>query len=358
MVSDWNAFYDENETQIEQIYPKGENSNPRTFVKGNIYIRNSLFEFIEAQTYGGGIFFNSTETCWSVLIETSQFANCKAQISGGAIYINGADAVLYRVCGFDCKVLQIEDKYSDGNFYNIYAPDTYKSNDFVIESQISHCSSNFYGYTLSLHHGHCQFDYSNVSLNYVIRCSCFRMQSTDGYDGSVSFSSFYNNTATSTICMQFYQGDSDVFYTLNYSNIIYNSQEGNELGFFFIPSPCKFINDCILGNKCPEQSYLFYISNHATVTILNCTLTEDQKKSNIESSLNIESIPEESFINALHLLSTGKCFGTFDEVGELKPDFIKTPVFLNPSKNVYMTCKRTLKSLKTAVFLGSTMFSQ
>ena len=83
----WDDFYEtENETQKEQIYIFGDYSSRRPYEKGRVYVTNSVFDSLEEQENGGGIYFNTTDSDSKLLVEDTQFVKCIAHRSGGGVY--------------------------------------------------------------------------------------------------------------------------------------------------------------------------------------------------------------------------------------------------------------------------------
>ena len=71
---------------------------------------------------------------------------------------------------------------------------------------------------------------------------------------------------------------------------------------------------CILENEYTLST--FYINDHVQVIMINCTI---DKLTTTEPIMTEDILPPKSFINALKLLNTRLCEGTYDIVGTLKP---------------------------------------
>ena len=71
---------------------------------------------------------------------------------------------------------------------------------------------------------------------------------------------------------------------------------------------------CILENEYRGQT--FNLGNNVEVNMINCTI---DKLTNQESVITEDISDTKSFINALKLLNTRLCEGTYDVVGTLKP---------------------------------------
>ena len=346
-TKDWETYYGDIFQQTEQLYYVGNNIEHRSFTSGNIYVKNSLFESLKASTNGGGIY------CLNVpnfLAEDTQFVNCTTTASGGAIHFSGTNIVLHKVCGFDCKT-QTSGNDKDGPFANTYVTKNAKSKNFIIESQISHCTNPDYGITVSMHYGNISYQYANESRNSCSQCSVFRLESNNT-DGISSYSSFCNNEATN-IYGFILKGTSA--FELTKCNIISNSA-GSTL-FCNKAKKLTIKDSCLINNECPSK--YFYQEGSSKYEIIDCTLDcEDKMSGNnfITDSMNASS----SFVVALNLLSTGNCYGTYDIIGTLTP-IIPTPNETpNPTKNlniIVFSCQRNKSKYIYLSYLTSILFS-
>ena len=180
----WEEYYgeDTSPTQIEQFIINGSDSTRRTYERGKVYVKNSLFEGLTQAEYGGGICFETNDATSELLIEDSQFVRCSAIKRGGGIYkYNEGHCILVRVCGFDCTTENAGENL-DGPFANIDCTDVSspKYKNYVYEAQISHCTNTNYGYTLTLHYGECIGSELNMSQNYCKQCSTFIFKPSTG----------------------------------------------------------------------------------------------------------------------------------------------------------------------------------
>ena len=244
---DWETFYGEEFiNQTEQLYLAGNDIEHRYYTLGNIYVKNSLFESLKASTNGGGI---CCENVPNFLAEDTQFVNCTSTKIGGAIQFDKENIVLHKVCGFNCRI-QNELSSSDGTFANLAVTNYAQSKNFIIESQISHCTNPDYGYTVSMHAGNIAYQYSNESRNSCKYCSVFRFGSYDS-DGFASYSSFCNNNASDLCCFSVIE---TVTYELTKCNIISN-YAGSKL---FANRATKFTikESCLIDNEEQQNSPL------------------------------------------------------------------------------------------------------
>ena len=320
-MQDWETFYDDEFKQTEQLYYVGNEIEHRSFTSGNIYIKNSLFESLKASTNGGGI---CCESVPNFLAEDTQFVNCSTLESGGAIHFNESNIVLHKVCGFDCKT-QSSGADKDGPFANIYVSKNAEAKNYIIESQISHCTNTDYGFTVSMHYGNITFQYANESRNNCSQCTVFRLQSSDA-DGSASYSSFCDNTVLDKWGFLVIGSSS---FSLSNCNIISN-YANKEL---FDNEATKFTirKSCILNNEC-SNTY-FYRKGESEYEIIECIL--DCGEETTQDYIKTDSMhTSNTFIVALNLLNTGNCYGTYDIIGTLTP-IIPTPQETpNPTKNL------------------------
>ena len=265
LKKDWETFYGkEFINQTDQLYYVGNDIEHRYYSLGNIYVKNSLFESLKTLTNGGGI---CCESIPKFLAEDTQFVSCTTTASGGAIHFNYSNIVLHKVCGFDCRT-QGNGKDNDGPFANTYVTKDAESNNFIIESQISHCTNPSYGYTVSMHYGNISYQYANESRNSCSQCSVFLLKSDDT-DGTASYSSFCNNKAT--YAYSFFSSGSSSIYLTN-CNIISNYAKlklfSNEASKFIIKA------SCILENECPSEFFgsNFHVNPESKYEIIDCTL--------------------------------------------------------------------------------------
>ena len=106
--SSWDDYFEENQTQTEQIQIFGSYSSRRSYIEGRVYVINSVFDSLVEQNEGGGIYFNSSDAASKLLIEDTQFFNCSTYKSGGGLYKgNEGSSVLSRVCGFECTQVSL-----------------------------------------------------------------------------------------------------------------------------------------------------------------------------------------------------------------------------------------------------------
>ena len=339
-LNDWDEFFgEENETQKEQIYIFGSESSRRSYGKGRVYVINSVFEDLEEQERGGGIYFNSTDANSKLLVEDSQFVNCVTHLSGGGIYrVENGSTVLHRVCGFGCKVTEGSENGNDGPFSTVHS--STGCYNYIIESQVSLCNSSW-GCTVHMMNGNCMAKYQNISYNNCARYSGIKYSTNDVCN--TSYSSLKNNTLD-------YDGVFGIDYSkeakLISSNIIYNIKTGNNEGLIKVWICQLEIRDtCIYGNVNKLPTF-FALDASSMITVYNCTV--DDKSSNIEINTNNILPSPNSFFNMLKLMNTGKCYGTFDivegitfELPTPEPTQSQTPKHCINA----LTCKHTNKKL-------------
>ena len=344
---DWETFYGEEFKQTEQLYYVGNDIEHRYYTLGNIYVKNSLFESLKASTNGGGIL---CENVTNFLAEDTQFVNCTTLESGGAIHFNGTNIVLHKVCGFECKT-QTSGSDKDGPFANTYVTRDAKSKNFIIESQISHCTNPNYGYTVSMHYGKISYQYANESRNSCKYCSVFFLISYDA-DGNASYSSFCNNIAA---LQSSFGVQGTTYFELSNCNLISNS--AGSMLFFNKATKLTIKESCILNNEC-SNTY-FYHEGNSQYEITECTL--DCEEETTQNYITTNSMyASNSFVVALNLLNTGNCYGTYDIIGTLTPIIPtpnETPI---PTKNlniIVFSCKNNKSKKIYLSYLTSILFS-
>ena len=346
---DWETFYeDEVINQVDQLIYVGSDIEHRSYTYGNIYVKNSLFESLKASTNGGGI---CCEDVPKFLAEDTQFVSCTTSLSGGAIHFDYSNMVLHKVCGFNCRTLG-SGQDNDGPFANTYVTEKPDSKNFIIESQISHCTNPNYGYTVSMHYGKISYQYANESRNNCSECSVFRFGSGDT-DGSANYSSFCNNIAVNSRCFHVIGVKSfelsNCNFVSNYAGSMLFSNEAHAL---------TIKNSCILNNECSNNC--FQHAENSQYEIIECTLDCEEEISG-DYYMTEYMHASSSFIVALNLLNTGNCYGTYDVIGTLTP-IIPTPQETPyPTKNLYIlscSCQRNKSIFLSLFYLTSILFSK
>ena len=274
--------------------------------------------------------------------------------SGGGIYAKGGEFIFFRVCGFRCET-HSSGSDLDGVFCNTYANNN-KSRNYFILSQISYCSNANYGYPLCIHYGICLSKYLNVSKNNCYQVSAMRIQPSSENLNNISFSSITNNTS-SQMAFEF-SAKSMVttnFMYVHYTNILYNMQTSSSFGIICIWMPIKIEKCCIIGNESP--SYIFVIASNVKAVLVHCTIASDQLVSSNRMTTD-EMTPESSFINAISLLNTGRCYGEIDQIGTFPLNFTKPEEITHKiSSPIYRTCQRARKLNNIGTGRGMNLFN-
>ena len=112
-----------------------------------------------------------------------------------------------------------------------------------------------------------------------------------------------------------------------------------------------------MENTSPNKIFSVYESG--SYEFINCTVGSDQFDNIASNKFNTVSLtPESEFINALKLLNTGNCYGTYDIIGSLIPDIPTPEQTPHATKNLFAkTCK--LKStFKNIIYLTQFLYSR
>jgi hypothetical protein len=285
-----------------------------------VNVSNCLFRSISSGSSGGAL------SCTSVtylLVESSTFHSCQTSSgSGGAIYFSnsGGECVLHKVCGYDCYLTSS----SNGQFAYIYVNNVASIKNYVNYSSITRCvtaNSNSYE-TLRLYYGKIFCPSVNVSLNkcyYRSGIYCYPTIDSNSVTCSLSYSSFTDNIATQSNCIQLWMGGAN--YEIKSCNVLRNTQGSlGSRGTFYTQGNVMIENSCILENV---ATYIFHASSY-TITLSNCTVDLTSSNGNVI----IQNTVTKSFILALNHISTGNCHSEYDSAGYLTP-IIQSP---SPSK--------------------------
>jgi hypothetical protein len=295
-----------------------------------VYVSNCLFRFITSSGDGGAL------SCTSVtylLVESTSFISCSTSgQKGGAVYFSnsGGQCVLHGVCGFDCCSTYTTTSY--GQFVFTSVNNVISSKNYVNYTSITRCMNQISGshYILYLVNGKICCPSINTSMNkcpYASGIRCLPFTDSNSYTSSLTYSSFADNFATTSICIYFYRSGAN--YEVKSCNVLRNTQ-GNlgAHGLFYTCDNVLIEDSCILENK---ATYIFNQQNSAcTVTILNCTI--DSTSNN--GYLIIGNTVIKSFIHALNHMSTQNCHSEYDAVGTLIP-IVQSP---SPSSKKQICC--------------------
>jgi hypothetical protein len=298
----------------------------------SVYVSNCLFGSITSSSAGGALFCDSVTY---LLVESSSFFTCTTSASsGGAIYFSygSGQCVLHEVCGYDCYSTYTSSSY--GQFAYIYVNNVASSKNYVSYSSISRCVyTSYYTYNiLDLRNGNICLPSVNISLNKIYARSavyCTPSVDSNSVTCSLSYSSFADNFATESACIQLYR--SGAKYEVISCNVLRNTDTTSSRGTFYTYGNVLFEDSCILENK---ATYIFrFGSSSYTVTLSNCTIDSTSNNGNVVMTKTVTK----SFIHALNHMSTRDCHSEYDSAGTL------TPIIQTPSSTKYIryyTCMR------------------
>ena len=187
-----------------------------------------------------------------------------------------------------------------GVFCNIYTSNEAKPNlNYVINSNINKCEQN--RCTIILYFGETSLEYTNMSYNKLIKCSCFTLYPRT--EGNATFSTFYNNTSSNNICLAF---DAEAISSLlKNCNCLYNSHESEINGLFYSHADLIIEYSTFLDNYSPI--YYFDIYDGSFIKLIHCSISEDQISATGSFSTDSNSVSEDSFINELFHIHEKNC---------------------------------------------------
>jgi hypothetical protein len=269
---------------------------------GTVYVFNSFFVHVEYLSgSGGAISFSSSSDSSILLVEETTFLSCRSSSNGGGVYFyNKGNAVLNKVCSFNCSPTG-----SNGGFYYNCVTDTKNYKNEIHLSTVSTTTTTYEG-AIFIYYGTIQISKTNESFNYGTYCAAYRIQpsgSAGELTGTVSFSTFYNNTATSCRCLNFGTGTNRIQYKMFSCNVIKNTQPTSQTeGIIICWEATTIEGTCILQNS--GGSILCNSYSDRIVTISNCTTDFGSQTS---GPITIKNVPATTFIHSLSHLSTAKC---------------------------------------------------
>ena len=159
----------------------------------NVYIKSSYFKglSVTSSNDGGALYITGIS---KLLIELSTFIECEAPSMGAGIYMSGGQCILYRVCGVECEQTA---NMNGGVFSYVEVTKSANSINNIIETSVTKCKSEEWGFTVNQMYGHVLSKSVNLSQNYCYQCSALYCQPT--YDGSnivcsLCYSFLSNNT--------------------------------------------------------------------------------------------------------------------------------------------------------------------
>ena len=137
---------------------------------------------------------------------------------------------------------------------------------------------------------------------------CFGSSAKTGEISALaSYSSFVNNTASSSdCCLKFDRNSADCNHKMQPCNVISNKQSTNNYGLISSNSALTISNTCILNN---EATLVIAVYNNYQMTLINTLLDDVNAKT---GTFVIRDGPVTSFVNALVMYETKKCIVSFD----------------------------------------------
>jgi hypothetical protein len=302
----------------------------------SVYVSNCLFISFTSGSDGGALSLTSVTY---LLIESTSFISCKTSSDyGGAIYFSysSGQCVLHEVCGYDC-CSTYTGTYSYSQFAHIVVNNAVTSKNYVNYSSISRCVSvNSYShYSLCNSNGKICCPSVNISMNkchWYSGIYCQPCYDSKSFTCSISYSSFTDNIATLSICIQFWTENANC--EMKSCNILRNTQGSlSEFGTIRTIDNVIIEDSCILENN--AYTILYTHSSSYTITLSNCTVD----KTTVNGGLIIQNTVTKSFILALNHMSNLICHSEYDSAGTLTP-IIQTSSPLKKQK-LYCSCNQS-----------------
>jgi hypothetical protein len=297
-MKSWSDFF-----QSSPSDNKGGFTSRLSFTSGTVYVFNSFFESLtNLAGNGGAIDFSSSSDSSILLVEETTILNCIcSQNGGGVFFYNKGNAVLHKICAFNCSSTE-----GGGVFYYNYVSDSkiYKSEvNFSTFSSVKSTRN----YAIYLRYGTIQVSKTNESFINCLNHAGLRLGSS-GSDGelmgTVSYSTFYNNTATSSMCVFFAYCTARIQNQMVSCNVIKNAQStsANSNGIIEFNEATGIQSTSILQNSGGQILYNNYADR--IVSLSNCATDFG---SQTRGSITIKNVPATTFINSLVHLAIAEC---------------------------------------------------
>jgi hypothetical protein len=306
----WDDYFTGNPTLTQQK----EFGTQQTPSATGVYVLNCLFKSITAGSNGGAL---SCTSATEMLVESSSFFSIRTSGQhGGAIFFSnsGGQCVLNEVCGYDCHSTYTSSSF--GQFARINVYNVASSKNYVNYSSITRCINDITNShrILFLCYGKNLCESVNISMNkcyYQTGFICEPFVDSNYVTGLLSYSSFVDNIATNSICIEFWRTGGN--FEIKSCNILRNTQANpGTYGMIITIGNLMIKNSCILENN---ATYIYGQYSSYTITLSNCTvdLTSNNGK------LLTQNTVTKSFILALNHMSTRNCHSGYDSVGVLTP---------------------------------------
>ena len=316
----------------DDIYPEDSNNEPSDVHTGNftgsagesayspesgtdkVYVKECFFSSFSNRA----ISFDASSSDNKMLIEFSTFESCSTdQMYGGCIYQSKGNFVMNKCCGFRCYSSQ---KYGSGHFV---CADIYGNKNSALDSSMSLCynviSEESDQSALFLRNGNIVMKTVNFSKHKCKWASAFIcFPKTPTGTSIISFVSINDNIARDyAICWFGDEEEKLVNHELLFSNIINNQCSSSNVGLILAYNPLQIKHCCILDNIAP----IWFEGNGATITIINCTIKEEDITKTLGSVITNDWKPSSSFINAIKCTEDSEyCQASYDAIGTLTPN--------------------------------------
>lgn len=269
-----------------------------------------FFELIK----NGAIYISGDTNNPKLLVDKASFTSCKSTSDGGSLFFSSTtgECVQSKICSFGSNVNSL-DTY--GAYSKTIVSTNTGSKNYVEESTISSAGNiNNYGYgTIFFNSGDVIMKSNNISKNNIYN-DAFYYVTNGNSNFNNSFSTFSNNTCTSSWSADHFGSDKYIYFC----NIFHNKGTGGLIGSSSntILYNCSFINNVMSG------AYL----HGSPMTCYNCYI-DQQSFSSYRLTL-INRISSE-FRNSLSHISTGLCEADFPLIYSIDQVKSKEEIYIN-----------------------------
>jgi len=180
----------------------------RSYIDININISNCFFSrYSQYDGDGGVIYVNGGD--YSMNINYTMFNNCVSSSWGGGIYFSSSNSCIRMLCANKCSAFSFHFAFLKASQMNQ-----------VEYLSVSNCSHTTSGYDpICLFTGNQGFDNSNSSMNNAIQGSGIHASSASSYTSS--YCTFSNNKVSNSRCIYLYSDSGTI--SMSFTNIVHNN---------------------------------------------------------------------------------------------------------------------------------------
>ena len=280
--------------------------------------------------------FNNWGDQFKVLIELSAFHHCTSPEYGGAILQFDGYFVMNKCCAVRCYNTYFfdEDHGAPGQFLWTSSIDC-----TILDSSISFSynveqDSETYSGVFNVCSQDVLMKIVNITKNKIHFNAAFTFSiNNKSANPSVSFATINENNAFSTICSLGNYANSHEFL---YSNLIDNICTDTVYGMISTMNKIDFKHCCLYGNQAQKWFQTFsYDGYTGIITIINCTIKEEDLKKSDGSVPTEEWMPISSFFNDIKYTDTKYCHLSYED---LTPPNIPNTFIYRHLSHSFLTC--------------------